>query len=146
MGESRRCVPARNAGVNGRWAMTGKRVEAAHQSAVMGVNNADVTPKFANIAVASSGDNTIVSSVASKKIRVLNCFMVAAGDVNVYFVDGANTAKVGDGTNGMDLAANSGFSLSFSPVGWFETGSGQSLDLNLSGAIRVAGCITYIEV
>lgn len=126
--------------------MTGKRVEAAHQSAVIGVGNADVAPKFANIAVAGSGDNIIVAAVASKKIRVLNGFMIAAGDVDAYFVDGANTAVCGDGTNGMDLAANSGFSLPFSPVGWFETASGESLDLNLSGAVRVAGCITYIEV
>ena len=126
--------------------MTGARVEAAHQSAVIGVNGADVTPKFANIAVASSGDNTIVAAVSGKKLRVLNGFMIAAGDVDAYFVDGANTAKVGDGTNGMDLAANSGFTLPFSPVGWFETGSGQSLDLNLSAAVRVAGCITFIEV
>ena len=126
--------------------MTGKRVEAAHESGVIDVDGVSATPKFANIAVAGSGDNVIVSAVSGKKLRVVSGFMIAAGDVDAYFVDGADTALVGDGTNGMDLAANSGFTMPFNPVGWFETGSGQSLDLNLSGAVRVAGCITYIQV
>lgn len=126
--------------------MTGARVEAAHQSAVVGVNGVDVTPQFANIAVAGSGDNIIIAAAVGKKLRVLSAFMIAAGDVDAFFVDGANAALVGDGTNGIDLAANSGFTLPFNPVGWFETAAGQSLDLNLSAAIRVAGCLTYIEV
>ncbi len=126
--------------------MTGALVEAAHKSDAIVVAGANLTPKFANIAVASSGDNVIVSAVSGKKLRVVSGFMIAAGDVDAYFVDGADTALVGDGTNGMDLAANSGFTMPFNPVGWFETGSGQSLDLNLSGAVRVAGCITFIEV
>ena len=126
--------------------MTGSLVEAAHKSDAVVVAGANLTPKFANIAVAGSGDNIIVTGVSGKKLRVLSCFLIAAGDVDAYFVDGGNTALVGDGTNGMDLAANSGFSLPFNPIGWFETTSADSLDLNLSAAVRVAGCITYIEV
>ncbi len=126
--------------------MTGRRVEAVHQSAIIGLQSVDVIPKFANIAVASSGDNEIVAAVASNKIRVVACFLMAGADVDAYFVDRANTAICGDGTNGLDLTANSGFVLNFNPVGWFETASGQALDLNLGGAIRVAGCLTYIEV
>ncbi len=120
--------------------------QVAHQSDVIAVAGADAIPKFANIAVASSGDNTIISAVASNKLRVVAAFMIAAGDVNAYFVDGANTAICGDGTNGMDLTSNSGFVLPFNPAGWFETASNQTLDLNLSGAIRVAGCLTYIQI
>jgi hypothetical protein len=126
--------------------MTGARVEAAHESGVIDVDGVSATPQFANIAVAGSGDNIIVAAVSGKKLRVVSGFMIAAGDIDVYFVDGADTALVGDGTNGIDLAANSGFTMPFNPVGWFETGSGQSLDLNLSAAIRLAGCLTYIEV
>ncbi len=112
----------------------------------MGIGGADAIPKFANIAVASNGDNTIISAVASTKLRVLAAFVMAAADVDAYFVDGANTAICGDGTNGMDLTANSGFVLPFNPVGWFEAASGQTLDLNLGGAVRVAGCLTYIQI
>ena len=120
--------------------------QVAHQSDIIAVAGADAIPKFANIAAASSGDNTIVSAVASNKIRVVSCFMISGDDVDAYFVDGNNTAICGDGTNGLDLTANSGFVLDFNPVGWFETASGQSLDINLGGAIRVAGCLTYILI
>lgn len=119
---------------------------APAESSVIGIGGPDAVPKFANIAVASSGDNTIISSVSGKKLRVVSVFALAAGDVDAYFVDGADNALCGDGSNALDLTANSGFVLDFNPVGWFETASGQSLDLNLGGAIRVAGCITYIEV
>lgn len=120
--------------------------QVAQQSDIVSVAGVDVTPKFANIAIASSGDNIIVAAVSGKKIRVLNGFMISNGTVVAYFVDGANTAIAGDGTNGISLIANSGFSLPFSPVGWFETGSGQSLDINLDGAVIVGGSLAYIEV
>ena len=117
-----------------------------HESSIIGIGGPDAVPKFANIAVAASGDNVLVTGVASTKLRVVSCFMIAAADVDAYFVDGGNTAICGDGTNGLDLTANSGFVLDFNPVGWFETTSGDSLDLNLGGAVRVAGCLTYIEI
>jgi hypothetical protein len=106
----------------------------------------DYTPKFASIAAASSGTNELVAAVASKKIRVVSLFLIAAGTVNAYFEDDANTALAGDGTNKIALIASSGFSLNFNPVGWFETGSGQALEVNLSAATAVAGSVTYIEV
>ncbi len=34
----------------------------------------------------------------------------------------------------------------FNPVGWFESGSGKTLDLNLSGAVAVGGELVYVEV
>lgn len=122
-----------------------------HVSATVAGDRVDLegqehTPKFANIAVASSGDNTIVAAVATKKIRVLSLFVVAAGDVTVYFVDGANTAVAGDGTNGLTLTSSSGFTLNENRFGWFETAAGQSLDINLDGATTVGGSLTYIEV
>lgn len=109
-------------------------------------NGAELTPKFANIAIASSGDNTIVSAVASKKIRVVSLFLIAAGTVTAYFADGADNDLAGDASNGMSLIANMGFVLPKNEFGWLETVAGQSLDLNLSGAVTVAGSLTYVEV
>ena len=103
-----------------------------------------LTPKFATIAAASSGNNTIVAAVTSKKIRVLGWNMVANGAVN---------AKWQSGAGGTDLtglyycaAAGGGISVPFNPVGWFETGSNTLLNLNLSGAVAVGGCLVYVEV
>lgn len=119
---------------------------APAESSVIGIGGPDAVPKFANIKEATSGDNTVVSAVTGKKIRVVSGWMVAAGTVTMYWVDGADNALGGDGTTGVSLVANSGYTLPFNPVGWFETASGQSLDINLDGNVGVAGSLTYIEV
>ena len=102
-----------------------------------------LTPKFAKIDAASSGDNTLVAAVASRKIRVVALFLVSAGTVTVRFESGAGGTAL---TGQMELTAQSGFCLPFSPVGWFETASNTLLNLELSGAISVDGTLVYIEV
>jgi len=102
-----------------------------------------LTPKFAVIDAASSGDNTLVAAVTSKKIRVHALYLVSAGTVNVRFESGASgTALSGQ----MNLVANTGFVLPFNPVGWFETASNTLLNLELSGAVSVDGGLQYTEV
>lgn len=102
-----------------------------------------LTPKFAAIAASSSGDNTLVAAVASKKLRVLSYTLVAAGAVTCRFEDGAGgTAKSGQ----MALAANGVLSVPFSAVGHFETTANTLLNLELGGAVSVAGHICYVEV
>lgn len=102
-----------------------------------------LTPKFAAIDVASSGDNTLVAAVVGKKVRVLACVLVASAAVTVRFESGAGGTAL---TGQMVLAANGGFTLPFNPVGWFETGSNTLLNLELSAATSVDGCLTYVEV
>ena len=102
-----------------------------------------LTPKFAAINVASSGDNTIVAAVVDKKIRVLQVLLTAGAAVNVRFEDGAGGTAL---TGIMEVAANGGFVLPFSPVGWFETGTNTILNLELSAAQNVDGIIVYVEV
>lgn len=104
---------------------------------------AAVTPKFAIIDAASSGDNTLVAGVSSKKIRVLSLYLVAAGAVNVRFESGASgTALSGQ----MNLTTNSGIVLPYNPLGHFETAAAALLNMELSGAVSVDGGLTYIEV
>lgn len=99
--------------------------------------------KYAVIDDALSGNNTLIAAVASRKIRVLALFMVAAGDVVARFEDGAGGTAL---TGQMDLTTNSGFTLPFNPAGWFETTANTLLNLELDGAVSVDGSITYIEV
>lgn len=106
-------------------------------------NLTEVTPKFAIIDAATSGDNTLVAAVASNKIRVLALFMVASAAVTARFESGAGGTAL---TGQMQLAANGGFVLPFNPVGWFETGTNTLLNLELSGATSVDGNLVYIEV
>jgi hypothetical protein len=100
--------------------------------------------KFGVINVAGSGDNTLQSAAgAGIKIRVLSVMMVSAGTVTARFESGAaGTALTGQ----MNLVANSGFTLPYNPAGWFETADNVLLNLELSGAISVDGCFTYVEV
>ncbi len=132
-------------GVDGGFASDTNRahVGASIESSSMTVAGVNVTPKYAVIDAATSGDNTLVAAVTAKKVRVLALYLVAAGTVNVRFESGAGgTALSGQ----MNLVANTGFVLPFNPAGWFETASNTLLNLELSAAISVDGTLTYIEV
>jgi len=99
--------------------------------------------KYAAIDAATSGDNEIVAAVSGKRIRVISCFMIAAGAVNVRFESGAGGTAL---TGQMNLTTNSGFTLNENNSGWLETASGAALNLELSGAVSVDGCLSYIEI
>lgn len=101
-----------------------------------------VTPKFASISVSSSGDNTIVAAVTSKKLRVLAYVIVSDGTVAAKWRSSTTT----DLTGAMSLLASSGVSTAYSPVGHFETAAGEALTLNLSAAIGARGHLTYLEI
>jgi hypothetical protein len=102
-----------------------------------------LTPKFAKIAAASSGDNTLVAAVTSKKIRVLSYNFIANGTVNAKFQSGASGTDL---TGLKYCVVNSGLVAPFNPLGWFESASGVLLNLNLSAAIAVGGELVYVEV
>ena len=123
-------------------------VVVEHESSSVRASGTACTVKYAAIAAASSGDNTLVAAVASKKIRVLSMTLVAASAVSIYFTSGAGgTVIFGGSTNKMALAANGGFVLPYSNVGYFENSSAnQALVMNLSSAVAVSGGLTYIEV
>jgi hypothetical protein len=36
--------------------------------------------------------------------------------------------------------------LPYNPAGWFETADNAALNLELSAAVSVDGCLTYVEV
>lgn len=102
-----------------------------------------VTPKFLPINVSSSGDNVLLASDSTHKIRVLSYVIIADTAVAVKFTNGsAGTARTG----AMSLAATSGISAPYVPVGHFETDTTHDLVLNLSGAFGVRGHLTYLLI
>lgn len=106
-----------------------------------------LTPKFAAIAAATSGNNSLVALVSSKKIRVLSLMLFAGAAGDIYFTSNSGgTVIFGGSANKIKLAANQGFVLDFSPVGWMETASGEALFLNTSSTGPFSGGLTYIEV
>ncbi len=145
----RQDTPASLAGTTGDYVpptfdQSGRQyVDAALDSSALMAAGVALTPKFAIIDAATSGNNTLVAAVNPKKIRVLAAFLVASAAVTARFESGADGTAL---TGQMQLAANGGFALPFNPAGWFETASNTLLNLELSGAISVDGCLTYVEV
>jgi hypothetical protein len=124
-------------------ALIGK-VSASPETSTIYDGSTALTPKFAVISASTSGNNTIVAAVASKKIRVLAYNFIGAGAVNGKFQSGAS----GTDLTGLKYiaAAGGGICAPFNPAGWFETGSNTLLNLNLSGAVAVGGELVYVEV
>lgn len=120
------------------------RVSASLETNTIYDGTTALTPKFAAIAASSSGNNTIVAAVTSKKIRVLAYNLIGNGAVNAKFQTGAG----GTDLTGLKYiaAAGGGICAPYCSVGWFETASGALLNLNLSGAVAVGGEIVYVEV
>lgn len=98
-----------------------------------------LAPQYAPIAVASSGDNTVVAAVAGKKILVLAYNYMANGNVNAKWKSGAST----DLTGLAYMQANTGKVAPFGATGWCITAAGQALVLNLSAATAVGGEVVY---
>lgn len=103
-----------------------------------------LTPKFQKITASSSGATTIVAAVTSKKIRVIAWDVVVNAAVNFKWQSHVTPTDV-TGLYYMSGQGN-GVARGYNPVGYFETVSGEALDINLSGAVAVGGVLTYVEV
>jgi hypothetical protein len=99
--------------------------------------------KYAVIDHATSGDNSVVTAVTGKRIRVHALTLVSAGTVTARFESGAGGTAL---TGQMTMAVNTSITLPFNPVGWFETAAGAALNLELSGAVSVDGVLVYTEI
>ena len=141
-----------------------QRIVLANGAAVVaGIDSASLyngatamTPKFATIAESTSGDRTIVAGVTGKRVRVISLRIKAAAassaPVAYYWRSGVGgTAIDGGASNTIPLdktgaAGSGGETLQEAKLGWFQTGVGEALVLNLSAAQAVTGSITYVEV
>lgn len=123
-------------------ALVGKVSASAETSTIYNGTSA-LTPSFATIAASTSGASSLVGAVTAKQIRVLGLAVMANGTVNVKFQ--SHTTPT-DETGLFYLIANTGFVLPYNPLGWFQTVAGEQLDINLSGAVAVGGCLVYVAV
>lgn len=99
--------------------------------------------KYAVINANTSGDNTLVAAVTGKRIRVLAGSVICTSAGDVRFESGASGTAL---TGQYPVAANGGFVLPYSQVGWFQTASATPLNLELSGTLDCNGSLTYVEV
>jgi hypothetical protein len=99
--------------------------------------------KRANLGANTNGDNELVALVANKKIRVISLFMTVLTAGTVRFESGTSDGFL---TGAIHLAVGTPLVLPYNPVGWFETVSGQSLNMILPGTLAASGMLTYQEV
>lgn len=127
---------------------------AAATDAVMN-GTAALAPKWAKIGCAAAGANELVAGVSGKKIRVLQVALhqakSATAAAGLYFRSGASTAIYADATYAVPLdktgaVGPAGFVLPPNPLGWFETASGEALNVVLDAAQGVSGALQYVEV
>lgn len=117
-------------------------IDSMLESSSMGVAGVARTPGFAIISV-SATDNTIVSAVADRRIRVLSMDMMAATPINGRFQSGVAGTNL---TGYSFMGASGGLVRPFNPAGWFQTATNTLLNLNLTAAQSVGGCLTYLEI
>jgi hypothetical protein len=98
--------------------------------------------KHAVVSASAGGATTQVAAVAGKKISVLAFALTSSGIVNVKF----QSHTAGDVSGLFYEIANTGFVLGPNEWGWFETVTGEALDINLSAGVPVGGVLTYVEV
>lgn len=108
-----------------------------------GASGTYLTPATAKVSIAAATTTTVVAAVAGKKIRILALYLVAGGAVNINWQSHTTTSN---GDAALDIAANSGIVLNFNPVGWFDTTSGEALDIVTSAASQLSGRIVYVAV
>jgi hypothetical protein len=123
-------------------------ISAADQTDALMNGLTVLTPGFAAIAAATSGNNTLRTNPnAGKKIRVLAMALIAGVAGDIYFTsDAGGTVIFGGSTNKIKLAANGGFVLPYNPKGWFETSADHDLIMNASNTGPYSGGFVYVEV
>jgi hypothetical protein len=89
----------------------------------------------------SLGSNAVVSAVNGKSIRVTGVALVTTLANSVKFLSAAT-----DISATFPLGANGGIVLPFNEHGWFQTNSGEALNLNLSVATSTGLSITYVVI
>lgn len=129
---------------NGSTLANGKTLTTSADTSQISNAGTALTPKFAKVSCSSSGANTIVAAVTSKKIRVIAWEVVVNAAVNFKWQSHVTPTDL-TGLYYMS-GQGGGVARAFNPVGYFETVAGEALDLNLSGAIAVGGSLVYVEV
>lgn len=100
-----------------------------------------ISPNFKDISAGSSGDNTIISPVAGRNIRVLQYSLTVGVSNNIKWSNGvSNLSGV------MPFGSPGGIANPYTPIGLFETGISRPLLLNLAAGGSIAGHLTYVLV
>lgn len=104
------------------------------------------TPKFAfaNVA-AGTTDASVVSAVSGKKIRIVS-YKIATVTAATTVTFNSKPAGAGTAISALLVAPVGTSNAAFSPLGHFETNSGEGLTVTTGAGNPVGVQVTYIEV
>jgi hypothetical protein len=97
--------------------------------------------KYGKIDNSASGQAALVAAVTGKRIRIISMHFIAAAAVTVKF-QSAST----DLTGAESYSASGGLVLNENKTGHMQTAVGEAFNINLGGAVNVAGSLSYIEI
>ncbi len=107
------------------------------------VSGARLEPQREGINLTASGDTTVVSAVAGKKIRVFAITFMCSATVSVAIKSGGGSTLV-EALG--PFAAGGGLDCNSFP-GWIcETVAGEALVMNLDSNVNVRGWLCYLLV
>ena len=122
---------------------SGIKTFATLETAQMSSNGVALTAGYAIIA-GSGTDNTIVAAVATKKIRVLSYHIMSLVGNNIRFQSGTGASNLLTGFS--YIGSNGGLVAPYNPMGWFETSGNNLLNIKMTAAQSIGGCLTYLEI
>lgn len=88
---------------------------------------------------AASGDTTIISATAGRKITIFRLWLWSNGTVTATLKDGASTNLAGP----MALVAQNFIKFDHEDDPWFTLTAGNAFIINLGAAIQVSGRVYY---
>jgi hypothetical protein len=90
----------------------------------------------------ANGANVVVAGVPGFVIVAVQWLLISSAQMNITWQSSGGTVLSGP----LPAAANGGALASYSPVGWFQTPTGEGLTLFLGGANQVGGSVSYVVV
>lgn len=108
---------------------------------VVGYKEQSLPIKYAEIYCSASGDNTLVQPVSGKCLRVISLTFTCSANVTVSWKSNSTVL-----VQPMSFAQYGGMDCNRHPGYFAQTLKGQTLIMNLSGAVDVRGSLNYVEV
>ena len=93
----------------------------------------------AAINFSGSGNNTVVTGVVGKKIKILQIYLVLGGASNLTFLSGLTAL-----TGLMDFSSNGAFVLDFGQLPLTCVNVLDSFIINSSSGVQVGGTVWYV--